>query len=120
MLEWLPQTPETVAEADGLRALPIQNRDRAVSVHEKRVGLARQAQPAVKQTYLGAERPQAPALQHSEDREEHFELGRVWRLETSPIEMHLAMPVQKSAARGSYLSAALPMIDNLTLAHLCA
>ena len=99
VLEWLSQTPEGVAEADGLRALPIQNRDRAAIVHEKSVGLARQAQSAVKQRDLGPERPQAPALQHREDREEHFELGRVWRLEASLIQMHFAMKVQKSASR---------------------
>ena len=57
VLERLLEAPKGVVETNAFRALPIQNRDRTVSVHKQSICLPRQAQSAVKQTDLSSERP---------------------------------------------------------------
>ena len=55
VLERLLEAPKGVVETNAFRALPIQNRDRTVSVHEQSICLPRQAQSAMKERYLRTE-----------------------------------------------------------------
>ena len=48
VLERLLEAPERVVESDALRALPVQDGDRTISVHKQSICLPRQAQSAVK------------------------------------------------------------------------